>query len=329
MLSLEQLRNPSDAEIAGFDLAEVDLSLAVGLPGAERLAVAACLDWIDRAADWVRRDTAGTIHQFRDDPAAFDHCEGIFRIVSMMSVLKRGLGVRYNPERAGDLSTWTDSRDVFLHGIIAGQGGTCSSLPVLFAAVGRRLGYPIRLVSTPRHLFNRWDDPAGERFNFDISGNGLNTHPDDFYRTWPVPMREMPWSWRMRFLHSLTPREELTDGWRKRAGILHANGWSREAVKASAIAWSLAPENYLLEYLFANALQGWREGLMKTVPPDWPRPEVVIESQWYPGLILAIEQDIVVLDAIQTSLESSSRRFNLARIPARITIPGPRPTRTT
>jgi hypothetical protein len=91
------------------------------------------------------------------------------------------MGVRYDAEVVADLDRPPlDSRDDFLHGIIAGRGGTCASLPVLYAAVGRRLGYPLKLVRTTQHLFLRWDDPGGERFNVEISNaGGIDTPPDD------------------------------------------------------------------------------------------------------------------------------------------------------
>lgn len=127
MLTLEQLRDPSDEELLGYDLAAIDLACAIGLPGSARVDIPACLDWIDRAAAWVRHDTQGTIDEFRRRPEEYDNSEGTFRVVSMMSVLQRGLGVRYNPSRIDRHPSRidrhepsTDSRDDFIHGIIDG-----------------------------------------------------------------------------------------------------------------------------------------------------------------------------------------------------------------
>jgi hypothetical protein len=63
----------------------------------------------------------------------------------------------------------TDSRNLFIHGLLGGHGGSCVTMPVLYAAIGRRLRYPIKLVGAKQHTFCRWDDGAGERFN--IEGN--------------------------------------------------------------------------------------------------------------------------------------------------------------
>ena len=85
--------------------------------------------------------------------------------------------------------------------------GTCSSLPVLQVAVGRRLGYPLKLVTTKGHLFVRWED-AHERFNIEAAGRGVNRFTDDYYRHWPfelAPAEEVAEG----YLKSLTPPEEL------------------------------------------------------------------------------------------------------------------------
>lgn len=42
MLTLEQLRNPSDEELARFDLAAVDLAYALGLPGPVEIKAESC-----------------------------------------------------------------------------------------------------------------------------------------------------------------------------------------------------------------------------------------------------------------------------------------------
>lgn len=79
---------------------------------------------------------------------------------------------RYDPERQnGSMAAiegdrfFADSSKVFLHGLLGSKRqGTCSSMPVLYSAVGRRLGYPLKLVTIKGHLFVRWEG-AGERLN--------------------------------------------------------------------------------------------------------------------------------------------------------------------
>jgi hypothetical protein len=54
---------------------------------------------------------------------------------------------------------------------------------MLCAAIGRRLGYPLRLVRTHDHLFVRWEGLIGERFNIECTTPGFVSYSDDYYRT--------------------------------------------------------------------------------------------------------------------------------------------------
>lgn len=305
MLSLKRLRDPSDADLARFDLAEVDLACAVGLHGAEGLDIMACLAWIERAAAWVQHQTQATLDRFARDPGGYGHSEGLFRVLAIDGVLRRGMGVRYNAEVMADLDRAPlDSRDDFLHGIFEGRGGTCASLPVLYAAVGRRLGYPLRLATTARHLFIRWDDPCGERFNIEISNaGGVDTPSDEHYLDWPVPIRGTKWE-RVHHRRSLTPREELARAWSKRGFCLDANGYRREAVKAFAVAWSLTPGDVLCMSSMQVMMRRW-----KATFPEWIERRRRLDITWpprqYPGLPVEMEQDIIELDVYERMLKEN------------------------
>ncbi|MEM8738339.1 MAG: hypothetical protein AAGG38_07670 [Planctomycetota bacterium] len=138
----------------------------------------------------------------------------------LAQVLQENLGARYNIKAVGNFS-FADLTMGFIHGMIPGldqamadmPGGTCASMPVLYVAVGRRLGYPLKLVLTDSHVFARWDglnhdNPAWrERFNCETT-NGFHKFDDDYYRTWPFPVTEH--EVRVNgFLKSLTPAGEL------------------------------------------------------------------------------------------------------------------------
>ncbi|MFN0066642.1 MAG: hypothetical protein ACKVYV_03300, partial [Limisphaerales bacterium] len=142
---------------------------------------------LDAMAARVRAETERHRGRFRARPEKFERSEGFFRLLMLAVMLAEDFGVAYHrglrlaPGTAG----WRDgffreARHVLLPGLLAAEGmvpgragsprrGTCSSLPVLYVAVGRRLGYPLRLVATRSHLFVRWDG-MGERFNVDASG---------------------------------------------------------------------------------------------------------------------------------------------------------------
>ena len=239
-----------------LDVAAINLMCAGGLPGAEKLDIDKLFDWLDNAARQVDLETRRHWYRFLASPSTYNNSAGYFCCYFLLQVLQEDFGVKYNPERAVD-PTWqdqklepnfNDSRDLFIHGIIDGDGGTCGSIPVVYVAVGRRLGYPLKLVEARGHLFIRWDDPSGEhrgvpeRFNVDGAGPGIASHPDDYYHTWPV-------AWTVAekqancYLRSLTPKEELAAFMATRAACLEDIGRFDEAAQAYRWACGLVPHD--------------------------------------------------------------------------------------
>jgi hypothetical protein len=166
----------------------------------------------------------------------------------MATVLQEDFRVHYNPERAQPSNVlpepnevfFANSRDVFLHGLTGDdRTGTCASMPVLYVAVGRRLGYPLKLVTTKAHLFLRWDDQR-ERFNMDGTSSGLSVDDDDRYRRWPFPVTAEE-EQRDGYLRSLTPAEEVAVFLSTRALTLRAAGRMKEALFAQTHAVRLVP----------------------------------------------------------------------------------------
>lgn len=301
VLTLKQMATASDEQMASFDIAEVDLACAANLPGSEELNPASCLTWIDRAAAWTRQNTEKTLDQFRRQPEAYGNSEGRFRVLAMHSVLYKGLKIHYNPARIDDPDGGSgDSRTDFLHGIIDGPGGTCASLPVLYVAVGRRLGYPLRLVRTFRHLFVRWEDQEGERFNIELNHTGLSTHSDDHYLNWPMPVKGTPLH-RPHFLRSMSPREEVACVWLKRGYCLRARGRFRTAIKAFAIAGSLNPEESQ-ESMIKSMLSHWKAAVLDQFTERLQHPEIDYPPRLYPGISEGLEREIIKLDVTERSL---------------------------
>ena len=85
--------------------------------------------------------------------------------------------------------------------------GTCSSLPVLYVAVGRRLGYPLKLVSTKEHLFARWEDTRNH-LNMEGTSHGFISENDDYYKTWPCSVSDEEIKTN-NYLKAMTAKEEL------------------------------------------------------------------------------------------------------------------------
>lgn len=171
---LRWLRNCdlSDAELARVDVADLNLACAEGLPGANRIDRFRCLRTLDEWAGKVQTWTQAAHREFfLANPAEYDHSEAVFLCVSLVTVLQRHCGVRYNPAKIGMSSDEPfDLEDSFVYGVIYGPGGTCATLPVVYAAVGRRLGYPIRLVCTKQHVFARWESPRYSTFGENAVG---------------------------------------------------------------------------------------------------------------------------------------------------------------
>lgn len=254
---MERLEQFRDEDLAKLDIAALNLMCAGGLPGAENLDFARYLDWLDDAAREADLTTRRHWYRFNASPQNYNQSPGYFCCYFLLQVLQEDFGVRYNlarvrngrfqePDRCDP--DFGDSRDLFLHGIIDGPGGTCASMPVVYVAVGRRLGYPLKLVETRGHLFVRWDDPLGrcfhlpERFNVEGAGEGIASYADDFYRTWPEPLTnaDIAGGW---YLKSLTPKEELAAFLVTRACCLEDNGRLAEAVQAYCWARDLAPHD--------------------------------------------------------------------------------------
>jgi len=171
------------------DLAELNLRAAQLFVGIDEPAVANCLSTLDRWTELVDRGTRNFLPRFRAAPNEYWNSEPCFRVLVMTTILQRNIGVAYNFAFVEGEWDASDARNLFIHGPLQGFGGTCSTLPVIYAAIGHRLGYPISLVETREHLFCRWDD-GNERFNFEASGSGFAARDDEYYRHWPYEISQ-------------------------------------------------------------------------------------------------------------------------------------------
>ena len=208
----------SKATANDYDIAEINLLAAKGLPGAENLDIEKTLKTLDLWAAWVKHETDRHLHAYKNAPEEFNHSEGYFRMLMLVCTLQEDFRVCYNKDpgmRAGpteiapdDFTFFGNPMDLFVHGVTEGEHqGTCASLPVLYVAVGRRLGYPLKLVEGKGHLFVRWEDDK-ERFNIEGTSRGLNCFPDQEYMEWPWPISKEELDTGM-YMKSLTPKREV------------------------------------------------------------------------------------------------------------------------
>lgn len=234
----------SPDQLAKVDIAVMNLLCAKDLPGAENLDIPAILRQLDEWAAKVRFETERHLYRVKDPRYAehYANSEARLRAEFIVQCLQEDFGVHYNLERA-NTPDFRNSQDLFLHGLVGSRnGGTCSSMPLVYTAIGRRLGYPMKLVLAYSHVFCRWDG-QGERFNVEAAGNGGVDYPtDDYYRTWPKPISEAAIQ-RGEYLKSLTPAEEISSFLIDRGMCLDYNGRYPEARAAFAEAHRLMPQS--------------------------------------------------------------------------------------
>lgn len=240
---LYQLLALDPEKFGDMDIARMNLLCAQGLPGAEGLDIEKELAVLDTWAASVKAETDRSLHRFYDDPANFENSLGYFKILVLITVLQRDNGVHYNPERIFD-PDFSDCRDVFINGLTQAStgkhaGGTCVSMPVVYIAVARRLGYPVKMVTTFSHVFARWED-ENERFNIEATNKGLNVYEDEHYLTWPETLTDLEIE-SGSYMRSLTPVEELAAFVAARGYVLDELGQLPEAALMFTQAHVLDP----------------------------------------------------------------------------------------
>lgn len=161
-LTLGRLLEMSSTELADVDIAEMNLLCAKGLPGAEKMDIEKAVKIVDYWTDRVDLETKRNRHRFKEHPEEYENSEIYYSMGMLVTVLQQDLDVHYNPtlidvpENKIDEAFLSDPSNMFLTGLLGEKRiGTCASMPVLYAAIGRRLGYPLSLGSAKDHLFLR------------------------------------------------------------------------------------------------------------------------------------------------------------------------------
>lgn len=245
--------------VGAVDIGLMNLLCAEGLPGAENLDVGQCLTNLDQWAQDLRLQIDRNFHRYQENPGYFYNSTNFYKMVMMASILYSQYNIRYNPQRIEtpaetrpDDHFFADSRDILIHGLLGSERmGTCSSMPVLYVALGRRLGYPVKLVATKGHFFLRWDSPS-ERFDMDGTQKGMNKYDDEHYKQWPIPVTDEEIKTN-GFLKSMTPAQELSTFLATRAACLEEAGKIRDAIAAHAAALRFEPNLWLNQAMLNNA----------------------------------------------------------------------------
>ena len=189
--ALENVLEADPADFGKKDIALLNLLCAPALNGSENLDIQHCLARLDRLSEHVKANTERNLHRFPDS-REYGQCEPKWRMAMLVTCVKLDFGVSYDPVVRADLdrdghSPFVDSRNVFIHGLLGDnpkrRWGSCSSIPVLVAAVARRLGYPVGLAVNRKHVYARWEVAGGLAFNIEASNPaGMTIHGDEHYR---------------------------------------------------------------------------------------------------------------------------------------------------
>ncbi|MGB7157989.1 MAG: hypothetical protein WBD40_07970 [Tepidisphaeraceae bacterium] len=310
---LQDLLASTPEQLAKYDIAEMNLLCATGLPGAEDLDIAACMRTLDLWAGHVRQKTIEKARLFHRNRELCQNSESIFRMRILIETLQKDFGVHYNPDRAltmvdeklASALELLDSRDALLHGLLGPtRAGTCSNMPVLYVAIGRRLGYPVHLAYNPNHVYVRWESLDGkERFNIDGSGSGCNVHPDERYAQWPFPLPDFARN-SGAYLRSLTPAEEFALFISTRGWVLSAHRRYAEALPCCITASVYAPKDPFYPRLTARMVGGWLRALYEKNPASLnnahfrPDPERIHDFAHDPRDLLPPEQAVLALTAL-------------------------------
>ena len=253
------------------DIARMNLLAGSGLGRGGEVALTNLVRELDAMTARVKAETARHLPRFQRAPGEFNDSEAYFKMLCLVTVLQQDFGIRYSPQRAQPAegrvepneSFYADASDVFLHGLLGTKrSGTCASLPVLYVAVGRRLGYPLKLVTAKNHLFVRWDG-QGERLNIEATTEGMTTFEDDYYRRWPFAMSPEEEREEL-YLRSLDSREELAVFLSQRTHCLLALGRQTEAVANQRKVCELVPYS-VLQRQFLKHLENQNARDMATV----------------------------------------------------------------
>jgi len=266
--TLKELLALSPADLERCDIARVNLLCAEGLRGSEGMNLESLLATLDVWAKHVESETRKNFHRFAAKPREYENSLAYYRMLMLATVLQQDFGTFYSPERAAPQLKGTresndvffgDSRDVFLNGLLSGKYfGTCASLPVLYAAVAQRLGYPVKLATATGHFFVRYEE-GGENLNVEATSVGFNTYPDEFYRHWPFPVSDAD----VRLYGLLRPRtksELLGDFLTIRATTLTSMKRFNEAAETWALAARHLPETPALKRIVQHASERATDG---------------------------------------------------------------------
>lgn len=258
---LNDLLETPPEEFGRKDMGLLNLLCAPALPGSEGLDIPHCLKRLDGLAAFVGASAERNLYRQPSDPD-YGHSESMWRMALLVTNVKLNFGAGYSPKAKADLeagreSPFSDSREVFIHGLLADdprqRWGTCTSIPVLVATIARRLGYPVGLAVAHKHVYCRWEG----RLTFNIESSnpaGMAAKPDEYYRDELGGGLQGIERGHGFYLRTLLPSEEFGLFLMTRATCLVDAGRYNEAILWAARALQFCPDDPLLPVFAYHAL---------------------------------------------------------------------------
>lgn len=186
--------NPALANLLAMSEAQIDIA-TVALELAKEvypeLDGKKYLDAIDAISHYLTFQTRGI-----QDPE--------FRIRAINSYLFRELKYKYDLEDP----FVKNPNNRYLNGVLETRQGSCITLPLLYIAIGQRLGYPIYPVLVPEHFFVRYADPKLTRQNIETTGNGGFSSDEEYQEEFKISDQAVKDS---VYLKTLTYKEYLSE----------------------------------------------------------------------------------------------------------------------
>ncbi len=245
---------------SAHDLAAVNLRCSLGLNESIDHLYLECLDLVSEWSCQLLEFTERNHHHFREDPECFDHSEDVYRAIAMVQFVQEAVRVHYNTTFAEGEYNAFDSRNLFLTGILTGFGGTCVSLPVLYAALAQRIGHPVELAHTWEHYYCVWNSQNG--FCFEAAGRGFDKRTHEYYRHF----RRIVTAEDERtfgFLRPLSRKELFACFAKERSHCLQEQFRFDEALEADYLAKTIAP--HVAQFSMAYALTNYSSRLFRVL----------------------------------------------------------------
>ena len=335
--SLNELLALPPVDLDKCDIALLNLLCAEGLPGSENLDVPDCLKKLDAMADYVKGETQRHEYRFREHPEEFKNSRLYFEMDMLGTILAQDIHIQYNPDIALPMldckvptqATSANSKDIFIHGLLAeNHYGTCASMPVLFVALARRLGYPANIAATKLHRYVRCEEPNNSHFNVEATmTEGFLTPTDSDYTNGPLTCTAEEvdnYGW----LRPLSNRELLGDFLSNRAvclGDAKRYAEAKEMVLLSANCFPQTPGRkagltYDLENLrvapLGDKIDAWQGQIKTWETPDGPRKNYFEGRKIQVGYFIGVCPDEVTsrraMDDLKQEIAEYQRQIKTA-----------------